>query len=298
MYKELAIVAPTASGKTSLSIKLAKKTDAVILSLDSLSVYKTIDISSAKPTLKERNGIVHFGIDIVSPKDNFDVMLFIKEYQKAKQYAKQHGKNLIIVGGTGFYLKSMIDGLSPMPLLNENINQEVKYYLNDLTNAYNILEKLDSVYMAKIKETDKYRIKKALQIYLSTKDTPTNFFLNNKPKPIIDDIKIYQINTPVDILRHRISKRTNIMINNGIIDEVIKLEKQYTREPNCMNAIGIVETLDYLDGKINKAKLEELISIHTAQLAKRQRTFNRSQFTNIIKASVEKLEDIILDLHS
>jgi tRNA dimethylallyltransferase len=185
-----------------------------------------------------------------------------------------------------------------MPLLNDNINKEVAYYLNDLTNCYNMLEKLDPIYMAKIKKTDKYRIAKALQIYISTKDIPTNFFLNNKAKPIIDDINIYQIDTPVDILRHRISKRTNIMINSGIINEVIKLEKQYTREPNCMSAIGIVETLDYLDGKINKAELEELISIHTAQLAKRQRTFNRSQFTNITKASVEKLEDIILGLYS
>ncbi|MGB5868381.1 MAG: tRNA dimethylallyltransferase, partial [Arcobacteraceae bacterium] len=97
-----------------------------------------------------------------------------------------------------------------------------------------------------------------------------------------------------EVLRERIKLRTKIMIEDGIIDEVIALEKEYTRAPNCMSSIGIVETLDYLDSKINKTELENLIAIHTAQLAKRQRTFNKSQFKNIQKQSLEKMEALIL----
>jgi len=129
---------------------------------------------------------------------------------------------------------------------------------------------------------------------METKLTPSLYFAQNKPEPIIENLDIYEIETDVEVLRERIKNRTQMMLKDGIIDEVIGLEKEYTRAPNCMGSIGIVETLQYLDSKINKKELEELISIHTAQLAKRQRTFNKSQFTNVKKESLEKIEKIIL----
>lgn len=294
MYKELAIIAPTASGKTALSIKLAHKLDAIILSLDSLAVYKKIDIASAKPTVAERDGIVHFGIDCINPDEVFDVIEFYEEYKKAKNYAQQNNKNLIIVGGTGFYLKSMIDGLSKTPTICEKTNLIVQTELQNLEALYQKLYSLDPEYMKKIASTDKYRIEKASQIYYETLLTPTEYFEQNKPEPLIDNINIFEIVTDAEVLRERIKLRTKIMIEDGIIDEVIALEKEYTRAPNCMSSIGIVETLDYLDSKINKTELENLIAIHTAQLAKRQRTFNKSQFKNVQKQSLEKMEALIL----
>ena len=293
MYKELAIIAPTASGKTALSISLAKSIDAVILSLDSLSVYKYIDIASAKPTINERDGIKHFGIDILNPNQKFDVMLFIDEYKKASAYAKENNKNLIIVGGTSFYLKSLIDGISIMPKISSDIQQEVKNKLLNLTKTYEELYKLDKQYMQKIASNDKYRIQKVYELYLQTNTIPSEYFEKNKPQPIVKDLKIFEIDTNKDILRQRISLRTQNMIDNGLIDEVISLEKTYTREPNCMASIGIKETLDYLDGKIDRVKLIELISIHTNQLAKRQKTYNKSQFKNIIKENLQNLENKI-----
>src|SRR6218665_1246559 len=110
--KEIAIIGSTASGKTALSLEIANKTNSIILSLDSLCVYKEIEIASAKPTLEERGNIIHFGIDEVYPNEEFDVIKFIELYKKAKDYAIKNNKNLIIVGGTGFYLKALIDGLS------------------------------------------------------------------------------------------------------------------------------------------------------------------------------------------
>ena len=296
MYKEIAIIAPTASGKTALSISLAHKMDAVILSLDSLAVYKQIDIASAKPTLHERDGIIHFGIDKVLPNENFDVIQFVDEYNSAKQFAIKNNKNLIIVGGTGFYLKAMCDGLSVTPKISSVTKKEVKEKLQDLTKTYDYLKNIDNKYMDKININDKYRIQKALEICIETKLTPSQFFEQNKPIPIVKNLEIFQIETDVDILRERIKQRTNLMIKNGIIDEVISLEKKYTRKPNCMGSIGILETLDYLDGKINKDQLNEQISIHTAQLAKRQRTFNRSQFNCKYSENLKNIENKILSM--
>jgi len=294
LYKEIAIIAPTASGKTQLSINLANKLNAVILSLDSLSVYKQIDIASAKPTKVEQDGIVHFGIDKVLPNEKFDVVEFIEEYQSAKQYALNNNKNLIIVGGTGFYLKSMIEGLSKVPKISENTKEIVKNELNNLKKSYEYLMSIDKKYMSNISINDKYRVEKAYEIYIETKTIPSKFFEQNKPEPIIKNIDIFEIQTDVEVLRERIKIRTNKMLLDGIIDEVIYLEKRYSRELNCMSSIGIVETLDYLDGKFDKKRLVELISTHTSQLAKRQRTFNNSQFQNIYKDKLENLENKII----
>jgi len=294
LYKELAIIAPTASGKTALSINLAHKLNAVILSLDSLAVYKKIDIASAKPSIKERDGIVHFGIDCVYPNEVFDVIEFCDEYKKAKQYAQQNNKNLIIVGGTGFYLKALTDGLSKTPEISQKTNEIVQNELKDLQNLYSKLIKIDNEYMSKIASNDKYRIEKASQIYFETNLTPSEYFLQNQPNPLAADLSIFEIKTDPDILRDRIKKRTKIMLNDGLIDEVISLDQEYTRAPNCMSSIGISETFEYLDSRITRDELENLISTHTAQLAKRQRTFNKSQFKNVQKANLSDMNDLIL----
>jgi tRNA dimethylallyltransferase len=292
--RQIAIIAPTASGKTALSIEVAHKTNSIILSFDSLAVYKNIDIASAKPTLAERDGIVHFGIDEVDPDEIFDVIEFIKLYKKAKNFAIQHNKNLIIVGGTGFYLKALIDGISEVPIMTETTLQWVKNQLQNLENAYKFMVSIDDTYMRKIASTDKYRIEKALSIYKQTDQIPTNYFQNNQPKSITDDIQIYEISWSVEDLKKRIEKRTSIMLEDGLIDEVIYLEKKYTREPNCMKTIGIAETLEYLDGKISKQQLMDTITLNTTRLAKRQRTFNNGQFKNIVKTDLKALREYLL----
>ncbi len=293
-FKQIAIVAPTASGKTGLSIELAQQTNSIILSLDSLSVYKEIDISSAKPTLIERAGIKHFGIDEVYVDEPFDVMEFIACYNNAKDYAIRNNQNLIIVGGSGFYLKAMIDGLSPSVTPSNETNIWVKNKLIDLSNAYKLLEKIDNTYAINIKSNDKYRIEKALTIYKQSGLSPSEFFKQNPKKKIIDHIDIFEIIWDTDKLRDRIALRTKQMLKQGIIDEVIYLEKKYTRKPKAMGSIGIVETLAYLDSKITKNELEEKIFTNTARLAKKQRTFNRSQFQGQTKNTLDKLKDEIL----
>lgn len=289
--KEIAILGATASGKTALSIDLAEKLNANILSLDSLSIYKEIDIASAKPTKEERGDIPHFGIDEIKVNEPFNVTIFFDLYKNAKQLSIKNNKNLIIVGGTSFYLKSMIEGISPKPTISKKTKQKLKESLKD---GYNIISQIDKEYALKISKNDSYRIEKWLEIYYETKEIPSEYFKKNKKEPIIDDIKLFEIDIPKDILRQRIVTRTNLMIKSGLIDEVCYLEKTYSRIPNPMKAIGIKETLDFLDGKITKKELQEQISIHTAQLAKRQKTFNQTQFKEHFKGSVNEIKNKIL----
>jgi len=288
--REIAILGPTASGKTALSIDLAKKLNANILSLDSLSIYKEIDIASAKPSLKERGGVKHFGIDVLCVNEAFNVTTFFELYKQAKEQSQEEGKNLIIVGGTGFYLKSMIDGVSYKPELSETTKKKVTQYLQ---NGYEIMRDIDASYAVNISSSDSYRIEKWLEIYFETNTIPSKFFEQHPKKPVIQDIELYEIEVEKELLRERISQRTQMMIDEGLIDEVFFLENEYTRAPNPMKAIGIKETLAYFDGELNLAELKEKIVINTAKLAKRQRTFNTTQFGAHTKASVKDLSNLI-----
>lgn len=291
--KQLAIIGPTASGKSDLAIKIAKKINAYILSIDSLSIYKEIDIVSAKPSNEELQEIRHFGIDVLYPNEYFSVDIFIQLYKEVLQKCKDGGKNLIIVGGTSFYLRTLIEGLSDIPKIDDTAKKRVEKRLLNLQESYDFLCAQDSEYMKNISANDRYRIEKVLLIYEASKLTPSEWFRQNPPKPIIENLDIYNIEVDRDVLRERIKKRTQKMYEGGLIDEVCRLEQRYTRLPHSMNTIGIIEVLEYLDGKVTKDEMLENISTHTAQLAKRQQTFNRTQFENVISAPLEELERII-----
>ncbi len=292
--KQIAIIGPTASGKSDLAIKIAKKTDAYILSIDSLSIYKEIDIVSAKPSKEELAEIKHFGIDVLYPDAYFSVDIFIDLYKEVVTTCKKENKNLVIVGGTSFYLKSLMQGLSPLPKIDEKIKATVNEQLKDLSAVHSLLSSLDAEYMQKIASNDSYRLEKALLIYEASGLIPTNYFKENPPKPIIKSMPIFNIEVSRELIRERISKRTAKMLKMGLIDEVCYLERKYSRKPNSMGSIGVVEVLEFLDAKIDKEQMIELISTHTAQLAKRQQTFNRTQFDGIVSAPLEELEEIIL----
>ena len=291
--RTVAILGPTASGKTSLSIKLAKKFNANILSLDSLSIYKEIDIASAKPTANEREGIRHFGIDEIYPDVNFNVSIFFDIYKKAKKHSERQGKDLIIVGGTGFYLKSLLTGLSQKPDITQETKQKVAIALRDINDAFKFIQKKDPTYAQKISNSDSYRIEKWFEIYLQSGLGASEYFKLYKQEPLIKDIEIFEIEIQKEMLKQRINLRTEEMIKNGLIDEVVYLEKTYTRAPNSMRSIGIKETLRFLDGFISLDGLREEISLNTTKLAKRQRTFNSTQFAPHVKGDIKYIFDML-----
>ena len=277
-----ALIGPTASGKSDLALNLAKKLNYEILSLDSLSIYKEIDIASAKPSKEELSQIKHYGVNEIYPNEKFDVTKFIEIYKKIPH------KNIIIVGGTGFYLKAMIEGISPMPKINEEIKKEAKKF------SYEKLNKIDPEFTSKISSNDTYRITKGAEIYLATNLPPTQYFKNNPPIPILPDIPIFEIAVNRDVLRERIIKRTQKMFETGLIDEVAYLEAKYKdRRLPALKAIGVKEVLDYFNGIYDKKTLFEKIVTNTARLAKRQQIFNKTQFKKI-SAPLEEMEKIIL----
>lgn len=290
--KQLAIIGSTASGKSDLALSLASEHNAIILSIDSLSIYREIDIASAKPSKEELSTVHHFGIDVLKPNENATVFTFIDEYRRASDYALQNSKNLIIVGGSSFYLKSMVDGLSYVPPITDETEERASEMLTNLTQTYDFLNQIDPVTMEKITPSDSYRIEKILHIYLQTSISPSIWFKEHPPQPIIQECPILNIEIDRSWLRDRISLRTQKMVQNGLIDEVAELERLYGRIPNSMKAIGVIETLDFLDGKITKNQLIDEITTHTSQLAKRQQTFNAHQFNEVVNGSVNELYDM------
>ena len=155
--KELAIIGTTASGKTALALKLASEFNGVILSLDSLCIYKFIDIASAKPTADELASVPHFGVNLLMPDEHFDVGMFFEVYKTAREFAQKNGKNLFITGGSGFYLKALLSGLTPK-------FERVK---SGLSNAqiYELVSSLDPEFAAKFSANDTYRLQKWFDIY-------------------------------------------------------------------------------------------------------------------------------------
>jgi tRNA dimethylallyltransferase len=287
--KQLALIGSTASGKSDLALELALKYNALILSIDSLSIYKDINIASAKPSPDELRLVEHFGIDRLYPYENASVISFIDEYNRIRDKALQDEKNLIIVGGSSFYLKSMIDGLSKIPDYSPDTVTRANSMLTNLSACHTLLSAIDPLYMEKITPNDSYRIEKMLLIYLETNTPPSEWFHAHPPQPIITECPVFELKIERAVLRERIALRTQKMVHMGLIDEVAELERLYGRVPNSMKAIGILETLEFLDGKIAKDELIETITTHTAQLAKRQQTFNANQFTLFGSGNVEEI---------
>lgn len=279
MYSELAIIGTTASGKSDLAIKVAREFNAVILSLDSLCLYKEIDIASAKPNKDELELVRHFGVDLVMPDMDFCVGDFINEYKKAKLYAQQNNSMLIITGGSGFYLKSMLSGLSPKI-------EPLKIKISD-DEIWDLAMEIDKEFCAKFSKNDKFRLHKWYQIYTQTNEIPTQWLRLNTGEPMIKNLTIYELVWDKFELIERIKTRTKNMLENGLIDEARYLFGRYDSALKPLNSIGLKEAKEYLDGKINLNELNDLITIHTTQLAKRQRTFNKS--FNSIKIDARNL---------
>ncbi len=294
--KELVIVGPTASGKSALAIELAQKYNACILSLDSLSIYKEIDIVSAKPSKEELSLVKHYGIDVIYPNQHFSIERFIALYDKAKKECEREGKNLIIAGGSVFYLKALLSGLSPVPEISLEVKSRVEGLMRDIEGAYELLKNIDKEWAKKVTRADRYRIEKLLQLYFQTSQKPSDYFLANKPTPIIRDIPIFTIETEKEELIKRLVSRTDKMIKDGVVEEIFYLEKRYTRAPAPMKAVGIKETLQYLDGRLTLNELKDRIVTNSAKLAKRQRTFIKTQIPHKERVTLKdykKIEDYL-----
>ena len=225
--KVIVIVGPTASGKTSLSIELAKKINGEIVSCDSMQIYKDMDIGSAKPTKEEMQGIKHYIIDEVSPTERFSVARYKQEAEGAIEEILQKGKTPIVVGGTGLYANSLIYGIEYDDIkLDEKYREELMKIAETqegLEKLYEEAKKIDKKAMEKISQNDKKRIIRILEIYKATGKNKTEQEIQSRKNEVKYDYKVFGINIERPILYERINKRVDIMLEQGLIDEVKKL---------------------------------------------------------------------------
>lgn len=275
--KVIVIVGPTASGKTSLSIELAKQINGEIVSCDSMQIYKDIDIGSAKPTKEEMQGIKHYMIDEVLPTERFSVARYKKEAENAIEKILKKGKIPIVVGGTGLYANSLIYGIEYDDIkLDEKYREELMEIAKTpegLENLYQKAKKIDEKAIEKISPNDKKRIIRILEIYRATGRNKTEQEMESRKKEVKYDYKVFAINIERHILYERINKRVDIMIAQGLMEEVKKIIKKYPEFPTAMQAIGYKEIVEYLDNKITIEDAIEKIKQETRRYAKRQITW-------------------------
>ena len=274
--KVIVICGPTASGKTDLSIKLAKKINGEIISSDSMQIYKDMDIGTAKPNEEEMQGIKHYMIGFVRPDERYSVADFKKDAEKAIEQILKDGKVPIVVGGTGLYIDSLIYGIEYQ---NIKFDEQYREYLEKrvenegLESLYNEAKKIDPQAMEKISFNDKKRIIRVLEIYKATGKNKTEQEIESRKNGVKYDYKVFAINMDREQLYERINKRVDFMIEQGLIQEVENLLKKYKCFPTAMQGLGYKEVVEYLQGITSKEEMIEKIKKETRNYAKRQITW-------------------------
>ena len=276
--KVIVICGPTASGKTKLSIELAKKLNGEIVSADSMQIYKDMTIGTAKPTKEEMQGIKHYLIDFVSPDTRYNVAEYKKDAINAIDEIIAKGKTPIVVGGTGLYVNSLIYEIDyPEIELDLNYRKKLEKIAEHegLDRLYEMAVKVDKQAMQKISSNDKKRICRVLEIYHATGKTKTQMEIESRLREPKYNYLVFGINMDRDKLYDRINRRVDIMIKDGLIDEVKAVLDKYNDFPTAMQGLGYKEVVEYLNGETTKDDKIEKSKIETRRYAKIQLTWFR-----------------------
>lgn len=275
--KVIVICGPTASGKTVLSIELAKKIDGQIVSADSMQIYDEMDIGTAKPDLEEMQGIKHYLIGHVKPTERYSVSNYKKDAENAIKEIISNKKRPIVVGGTGLYVNSLIYGIEyPQIEIDLKYRKELEEMCNTigLEQLYNKALEIDREATEKISKNDKKRILRIIEIYHQTGKTKTQLEIESRKNGVQYDYDVYAINIERDILYERINKRVDMMIDKGLIEEVKRIYDKYGENLlTSIQAIGYKEVIEYFKGEYTKEDMIEKIKMETRRYAKRQLTW-------------------------
>ena len=276
--KVVVICGPTASGKTALSIELAKKINGEIISCDSMQIYKDMNVGTAKPTKEEMQGIKHYLVDYVLPTKRYSVANYKRDAEKSIKKILEKGKVPIIVGGTGLYVDSLIYNIEyPEIKFDEQYRKKLEKEVEEkgLENLYKEAKKIDPIAVEKISKTDKKRLLRILEIYHATGKTKTEQEIisrRNEPKY---DYKVYALLWDREKLYDRINLRVDLMIKQGLIEEVKSILEKYNTFPTAMQGLGYKEVVQYLNGELTKEEMIEKVKQETRRYAKRQMTWFR-----------------------
>ena len=270
--KVIAIVGPTASGKTAMSIELAKKINGEIVSADSRLVYKGFDIASAKPTLEEREGIPHYLIDIVEPEFDYSVGNYHDDARKAIYEIISKGKTPIVVGGTGLYFRILLENYN-LPRVEANYELRTKLDKKEKEELLEELKQLDKITYERLFDSNKRRIVRALEVIKLLNKPISEMEIEKEPEFDVE-WKIPKMESR-EWLYNRINKRVDIMVEQGLIDETKFLLKKHGRIKNFVCTIGYQEILTYLDGEATLDEALDKLKQHSRNYAKRQLTWFR-----------------------
>lgn len=275
--KLIILAGPTASGKTSVSIDLAKRLGGEIISADSMQVYKYMDVGTAKISVEEMQGVKHHLIDVLDPKEDFNIVKFQNMVKCSIEEIVKNGHIPILVGGTGFYIQSVIYDID---FNNEDDNSSVRKKLEEEYDAFGAdfmhekLKKIDIVSAQNIHKNNKKRIIRAIEYFLINNEPISSHNEVQREKKSPYDYRFFVLNPPRDILYGRINKRVDIMVENGLVDEVKKLREMGLSTANIsMQGIGYKEIIEYLDGEVSLETAIENIKQNTRHMAKRQVTW-------------------------
>ncbi len=277
------ILGVTASGKGRLAFDLAQSLDAEIISIDSMKVYRRMDVGTAKPPQQARRRIKYHLIDIVEPSDSFSVAAFLDAASEAIKQIKGRKKKIIAVGGTALYIRALLYGLFEGPGTNQQIRAELKAraQAQGFAELYCELTKIDPVAAERISPNDSKRIIRALEVYELTGNPISSLQKQWDRRDVKHDWTIIGLRREKTDTSGRINKRAKKMIVAGLVDEVKSLlaeEKPLSRQARC--AIGYAEIIEYLNGHISLEDAIELIKKNTRHLAKNQRTWFKT-FKNV-----------------
>ena len=275
----IAIMGPTASGKTGLALDIAAKVESEVISVDSALVYKGMDIGTAKPTQEERAGVVHHLIDIIDPAQSYSVSQFVNDTNALIGDILARGKVPILAGGTMMYFNALINGISPLPKSDEKIRDEITQQAQRLgwSKLHDELRGVDPISGERVHPNDPQRITRALEVYRSTGKTLTHWQQQEGEKCPYN-IAQFAI-APADraVLHERIATRFDLMLEQGFENEVVKLYERSDLHEDLpsIRSVGYRQMWQYLDGQLSYAEMRERGIIATRQLAKRQLTWLR-----------------------
>lgn len=286
------ILGPTAIGKSKLGIELAEKIKGEIISADSMQVYKYMDIGTAKPTAEELAKVPHHLININNPDQKWNLSMFHKECHKLIVNIYSKNKIPIIVGGTGLYLWSLIEGLDlPLGAPSQELRKELEK--ESSAQLHNKLSNLDPKASEKIHKNDKKRIIRALELCINLGQPASSAQKKNKPNNY--NFYIVGINDDRDKVYQQINKRIDKMISAGLIDEVkLLLNKGYSEKLTSFQALGYKEVVGYLNGRYSKEEMVEELKKRTRNFARRQLTWFK-RFKNINWIESGSSADFIID---
>lgn len=302
--KIIVIAGPTASGKTALSIELAKKINGEIISSDSMQIYKDMDIGTAKVTPEEMQGIQHYLLDFVPPDERYSVSDFKKDAEKAIEEILAKGKVPIIAGGTGLYIDSLIYGIEYPEMEYDETYREFLMQQAEteegLRAIYEKAKQIDEEAMLHISPNDKKRIIRVLEIYKATGKNKTEQEELSRIHGVPYDYKVFAIDMQREKLYERINQRVDLMLEQGLVEEVKNLREKYQDFPTAMQGLGYKEVVEYLKKECTYDEMVEKIKQETRRYAKRQLTwFRKNKETVWLKAEngIQNNIDIILEVY-